>query len=128
MDPVAIEGPIGIVGLGLVGKAVAGRLQAAGHRVVGRDSKAEANAEARSIGVDVTDDLRSVASRCNVVFLSLPDSASVEAVLWGDAGLAGACAPGTLIIDTTTADPKETMRHFPLAAGHTYPTRATGVI
>ena len=46
----------------------------------------------------------------------MPDSASVEAVLWGDAGLAGACAPGTLIIDTTTADPKETVRHFPLLA------------
>ena len=112
----AIEGPIGIVGLGLVGKALAGRLHAAGHRVVGRDSNPEANAEARAIGVDVADDLRSVASRCDVVFLSLPDSASVDAVLWGDAGLAGACAPGALIIDTTTADPKETVRHFHLLA------------
>ena len=90
----AIEGPIGIVGLGLVGKALAGRLHAAGHRVVGRDSNPEANAEARAIGVDVVDDLRSVASRCDVVFLSLPDSASVDAVLWGDAGLASRMRAG----------------------------------
>ena len=110
------DGPIGIVGLGLVGKALAGRLRAAGNRVVGRDSNSEANAEARALGVDVADDLRSVASRCDIVFLSLPSSAEVDAVLWGEAGLAGACPPGSLIIDTTTADPKETLRHVhPLA-------------
>ena len=93
----AIEGPVGIVGLGLVGKALARRLHAAGHRVVGRDSNPEANAESRAIGVDVVDDLRSVASHCDVVFLSLPDSASVDAVLWGGAAAmtarrAAACA------------------------------------
>ena len=111
-----VNGPIGLVGLGLVGKALAARLHAAGHSVVGRDSRPQANAESRIVGVDIADDLRSLASRCNVVFLSLPDSASVDAVLWGDAGLASACGPDTVIIDTTTADPAETLRHFHLLA------------
>jgi 3-hydroxyisobutyrate dehydrogenase-like beta-hydroxyacid dehydrogenase len=116
MEPVAIEGPVGIVGLGLVGKALARRLHAAGHRVVGLDSNPEANAEARAFGVNMVDDLQSVADHCDVVFLSLPDSTSVDAVLWGSAGLAAACAPDALILDTTTAEPKETVRHFHLLA------------
>ena len=114
---VAIEGHIGIVGLGLVGKAMAGRLRAAGHRVVGCDTNPRANAEAQAIGVEIAEDIRSIARRCRLVFLSLPASPSVDLVLWGEAGLAGSLAPGTLIIDTTTADPKETVRHFHPLAG-----------
>jgi 3-hydroxyisobutyrate dehydrogenase-like beta-hydroxyacid dehydrogenase len=115
VDRVAIEGPIGIVGLGLVGKAMAGRLLASGHRVVGRDVSPQADAEARAIGVDVADDVGSVATRSSVVLLSLPDSPSVDAALWGE-GLAAACAPGATLIDTTTADPTETLRHSALLA------------
>ena len=51
------------------------------------------------------------------MFLSLPASPEVDSVLWGDEGLAGASSPGALIIDTTTADPRETVRHFHPLAG-----------
>ncbi len=36
----------------------------------------------------------------------------VEDVLWGSSSLSGSCTIGTLVIDTTTADPKETLRNF----------------
>jgi 2-hydroxy-3-oxopropionate reductase len=106
-----IEGPIGLVGLGLVGKALARRLTAAGCRVVGRDPDRQAGEAARAIGVELVEEVSSVAERCNVVFLSLPNSAVVDQVLWGRSGLSGSCAPDTVVIDTTTADPKETVRH-----------------
>ena len=108
----AIVGPIGLVGLGLVGKALARRLIAAGYRVVGRDPDQQAGEAARAIGVEIADDLPSVAERCKVVFLSLPDSAAVDDVLWGTSSLSVSCTTGTLVIDTTTADPKETVCHF----------------
>ncbi len=104
------DDPIGLIGLGLVGKALAGRLTAAGHRVVGRDPDRQAGEAARALGVEVVDAASSVAERCHVVFLSLPDSAAVDQVLWGRSGLSGSCPPGAVVIDTTTADPKETVR------------------
>jgi 3-hydroxyisobutyrate dehydrogenase-like beta-hydroxyacid dehydrogenase len=112
-----IEGPLGLVGLGLVGKALARRLTAAGYRVVGRDPDRQAGEAARAIGVEVVEEVSSVAERCNVVFLSLPNSAVVDQVLWGRSGLSGSCAPGAVVIDTTTADPKETVRHCHRLAG-----------
>ena len=103
--------PIGLVGLGLVGKALARRLTGAGYRVVGQDLDQRANEAAREIGVEVADDLGAVAERCKRVFLSLPDSAAVDRVMWGRSGLGRSCSSGAVVIDTTTADPKETVRH-----------------
>ena len=110
-------GPIGLVGLGLVGKALARRLTSAGCHVVGRDPDRQAGEAARAIGVEIVDDIPSVAERCKVVFLSLPDSAAVDEVLWGVSSLSGSCSAGTLVIDTTTAIPKETVCHFHRLAG-----------
>ena len=42
--------PIGIVGLGLLGSAVAGRLRAAGHQVIGHDVVPERNRALEAIG------------------------------------------------------------------------------
>jgi 2-hydroxy-3-oxopropionate reductase len=106
-----IDDLIGLVGLGLVGKALARRLTAAGYRVVGRDPDRQAGEAAGALGVEVVDEASSVAERCKVVFLSLPDSPAVDQVLWGRSGLSESCAPGAVVIDTTTADPKETVRH-----------------
>jgi 3-hydroxyisobutyrate dehydrogenase-like beta-hydroxyacid dehydrogenase len=110
-------GPIGLIGLGLVGKAIARRLIAAGRRIIGRDPDQAAGDAARSIGVEIVDDISSVAERCKVILLSLPDSAAVNDVLWGTRSLSVSCTAGTLVIDTTTADPRETVRHFHRLAG-----------
>jgi 3-hydroxyisobutyrate dehydrogenase-like beta-hydroxyacid dehydrogenase len=52
------DDPIGLIGLGLVGKALARRLIAAGYRIVGRDPDRQAGAAARAPGVEVVDELR----------------------------------------------------------------------
>jgi 2-hydroxy-3-oxopropionate reductase len=43
-----------------------------------------------------------VAARSRVVFLSLPETKDVEAVLFGDDGVAAGLAPGACVIDTST--------------------------
>ena len=85
----AKDAPIGLVGLGLVGNALARRLIAAGWRVVGCDRDARAGAAAAGLGVEVVGEAAAVAEACRVVFLSLTDSAAVAEVLWGRGGLGG---------------------------------------
>jgi 3-hydroxyisobutyrate dehydrogenase-like beta-hydroxyacid dehydrogenase len=43
------DDPIGLIGLGLVGKALARRLTSAGYRVVGRDLDRQAGEAARAL-------------------------------------------------------------------------------
>lgn len=102
---------IGLVGLGLVGQALAGRLLADGCRLVGHDPAPAARESAAALGVDVLDNPAEVGRRARLVILSLPASPVVDAVLWGPDGLGPSLAAGCTVIDTTTADPAQTIHH-----------------
>jgi len=99
--------PIGIVGLGLVGRAMAVRLIAAGHRVYGYDVAPGACAEAAALGVAVLDDAAAVARAANTVLLSLMTSEDRRTLCWGPQHFAAALAPGSVVLDTTTAHPDD---------------------
>ena len=110
--------PVGLVGLGLVGKALASRLIGAGQAVVGYDISDEACSAARGVGVEIVDAPAAVPAACRLILLSLPNSTTVDAVLWGDRGIGLACADGSTILDTTTARPMETVAHHERLASH----------
>ncbi len=92
---------IGLVGLGLMGRALADRFVAAGHHVIGFDLRPEARQE--FVG-EAVDSLRPVFERTRLVVLSLPNSDSVEDVI----RQAWELLPGARVIDTTTGDPDRT--------------------
>lgn len=94
---------IGVIGLGQMGLAMAGTLERAGLSVMGTDVSVERRALFAS-SVATPEDL---AARCGVIILSLPNSAIVESVM---AAIVPHCARGTLIIDTSTADPASTRK------------------
>lgn len=100
--------PVGLIGLGLLGKAIAGRLLEAGVPVVGFDVSEPAREGARAMGVDVVEDHHSVAAACDVIFLSLPTSEIRQELLWGAGNLANALQEGSLLLDTTTGRPQDT--------------------
>ncbi|MBI5093889.1 MAG: NAD(P)-dependent oxidoreductase [Candidatus Hydrogenedentes bacterium] len=102
---------VGIIGLGLVGKALASRFLDAGAVVAGYDIDPAARAVARAMGVVVDDDPRDVARQCSTLLLSLPNPAVIRDVLWGEQGIASACRHDSLILDTSTTDPADTVEH-----------------
>jgi 3-hydroxyisobutyrate dehydrogenase-like beta-hydroxyacid dehydrogenase len=71
---------IGIIGLGIMGGAIARNLFAKGWRVVGFDIDAERCAEARGTGVEIAGKAAQVAERAELVMLSLPNPAAVHLV------------------------------------------------
>ncbi len=96
------ERQIGLVGLGLLGSALAGRLLAASHQVLGFDIDPLKCKALENAGGQIAADPSHVASRCNRILLSLPATVDVEDVLHSmDAEL----RPGMTMIDTTTGDP-----------------------
>ncbi len=107
---------VGIIGLGIMGGAIAGTLAAKGFRVVGHDISAEATARAE--GVETAGSAAAVAENAPIVILSLPSPAALAAAA-GE--VAASSAPGRIVMETGTfriAD-KESAREVLAAAGHT---------
>jgi len=102
-------GPIGLIGLGLVGTALAARLANAGFSVVGHDRSDEACAAFARDGLPnsgVAASPAEIGQRCERVVLAVFDTAGVLEVVEGAGGL---LAPGTtmrLVIDCSTGDPE----------------------
>lgn len=96
--------PLGMIGLGLLGGALAARFAAAGHAVVGYDTSAAARRALAALGGRAVMSPGDVFAACSRVVLSLPSSPVVAAVLRevGDAPRAG-----QVIIDTTTGAPED---------------------
>jgi 3-hydroxyisobutyrate dehydrogenase-like beta-hydroxyacid dehydrogenase len=97
---------VGLVGLGLVGTALGGRLMQAGYDVLGHDHRDEACAAWRESGRN-TATLREIGAACATIVLAVFDTAGVLEVIEG--GLLDADAPAVTtvqtIIDCSTGDP-----------------------
>jgi len=100
---------IGLVGVGLLGSAIAERLASASFSVIAFDVAAQKLHAIAPHGITAATSPAEVARRCRRVVLSLPNSDVVAGVIEGSAGLAGAAAAGATIVDTTTGDPEATV-------------------
>ena len=97
---------IGVIGLGLLGCAIAKRLLAVGFPVCGFDIDEGCRARLDAAGGTVAGSASEVAAACRSIILSLPDSRVVGAVL-GE--FEARLSDPRLFIDTTTGDPGETV-------------------
>ncbi len=95
--------PVGLIGLGLMGMALAERLRGGGFDVWGHDIDPAREDLLRQIGGKPAANAVAIVSACDRIFLSLPDSDVVEAVL-DEMGCA--LAAGRIVIDTSTGDPE----------------------
>ena len=102
-------GPVGIVGLGLLGSAVAARLRSAGRDVLGHDVVAERQRALEAIGGRAAASAAAVAERADPICVVLPSLAAVEDVVLGARGLAAA-ARGRTIVQMSTISPALTER------------------
>jgi len=101
---------IGVVGLGLLGHAVAARLIAAGQRVIGYDVVRERGDALKALGGEVAASVAAVAATAELVCTLLPSLAAVEDVILGADGIAKAARPGTTVVQMSTISPTLTER------------------
>ena len=98
---------IGVIGLGLLGSAIAKRLIAAGFGVYGFDIDEACRTRLEAFGGETASSAPEVAAGCRYIICSLPDSGVAGAVF---DEIETALRAGTRILDTTTGDPDETVR------------------
>jgi 3-hydroxyisobutyrate dehydrogenase-like beta-hydroxyacid dehydrogenase len=98
--------PVGLIGLGLVGQAIAQRLCEAGIATLGYDIRAEARAAFAAQGGQAADSARALGDACDSVVLAVFDTGGVIDSVEGAEGLLSAAAPRTeLLVDCSTGDP-----------------------
>lgn len=94
---------VGFVGLGAMGSGMAACLLRRGWRVRVFARRPEAARALLEAGAQEAASPASLASSCRLVFLSLPDAAAVEEVLFAGASpLADALVSGSCVVDTST--------------------------
>ncbi len=98
---------VGLIGIGLMGTALAERLLAANFNVLGWDLSADRREVLATIGGAVAASSEEVLATCHRVILSLPSHESVSAVLQSAEAVLRA---GQIVIDTSTGDPEAAVR------------------
>ena len=101
---------VGIVGVGLLGGAVASRLRAAGHAVVGYDVAPASMDQLAVLGGTAARSAADVARAAEVVCTVLPSLATVEEAILGASGIVAAGRPGQAIVQMSTISPLLTER------------------
>lgn len=106
---------IGFIGLGVMGRPMAGHLLNAGHSLSSCMNVSEFHPDLIQAGLHVSESPAEVASRSEIIITMLPDTADVERVLTAENGILSAIQPGRIIIDMSSISPTETRRFASLA-------------
>ena len=95
---------VGLIGVGLLGSAIAERFLQEGVSVVGFDADPARMDGLAALGGTASSEVAHVFTQCDVVFLSLPTSRVVRELV---DNIAGAIPANSTIVDTTTGSPEE---------------------
>ncbi len=98
---------IGFIGLGVMGRPMAGHLIDAGHALTLSRVK-DVSQYLVDKGGKAADTPKAVAAASEIVILMVPDTPDVEAVLFGKDGVAEGLKPGSLVIDMSSISPVAT--------------------
>jgi 3-hydroxyisobutyrate dehydrogenase len=93
------------IGLGIMGRSMAGRLLAAGVPLVIHTRTRPTADSAMKLGASWADSPAAAAASASVIFICVPDTPDVEKVLFGPGGVATTARPGTIIVDHSTISP-----------------------
>ncbi len=93
---------IGFIGTGNIGNPMARQLIRGGHQLVVHDLRPEVMENLLELGAESAGSAAEVASRCSLVFTSLPGPTQIEAATAGPDGILAGASPGDVHIDLST--------------------------
>jgi len=96
---------LGFIGLGIMGKPMAGHLLAAGYTVHVYNRSPEPVEELCSKGAMGCSCGKEIAQKSDVIFIMVPDTPDVETVLFGKNGVAEGLTPGSIVVDMSSISP-----------------------
>jgi 2-hydroxy-3-oxopropionate reductase len=108
---------LGFIGLGIMGRPMAGHLIAAGHQVHLMSRSGVPNELTAAGGVACATPAE-VARHADVIFTMVPDTPDVEKVLFGEQGVEQGLTGGKVVVDMSTISPVATREFARRVAAH----------
>jgi len=99
---------IGFIGLGVMGRPMAGHLLAAGHRLTVNNRSRAAAFELVAAGAEMRNTPADIAREADIVITMLPDTPDVESVIAGRGGVLEGLRAGAVVIDMSSISPAAT--------------------
>ena len=96
---------IGFIGLGIMGRPMVGHLLEGGHEVITAVHRTAPPQALLDKGLALADSAQEVAAAAEVIIVMVPDTPQVEAVLFGEKGVAAGLSGGKLVIDMSSISP-----------------------
>lgn len=96
---------IGFIGLGIMGRPMAGHLQQGGHELLVVRHRSPLPEEILGGGATECATCREVAEKSELIITMVPDTPDVERVLFGDDGVAAGLSEGKIVIDMSSISP-----------------------
>jgi 3-hydroxyisobutyrate dehydrogenase-like beta-hydroxyacid dehydrogenase len=101
---------VGFIGLGTMGQPMAGRIMGAGFPLTVWNKTASKTADLEKKGAKVAKSPKEVAAASDVIVSMIADGPALEAITFGDSGVAAGIKSGSVFIDMSTVDPESSMR------------------
>jgi 2-hydroxy-3-oxopropionate reductase len=98
---------VGFIGLGIMGRPMAGHLIAAGHTCF-LHSRTSVPADLLTAGATECASPLEVAQQAEIIFTMVPDTPQVAEVLFGEKGVAAGISRGKTVVDMSSISPIET--------------------
>jgi 2-hydroxy-3-oxopropionate reductase len=98
---------LGFIGLGIMGAPMAAQLIKVGHEVF-LNTRSKVPADLLTDQAAACNSAKEVAEKADIIFLMLPDTPDVAAVLFGDDGVASGLSQGKTVVDMSSISPMET--------------------
>ena len=108
---------VGFIGLGIMGKPMAGHLIDAGYELVVHNRNRDAVDELVGRGAAEAHSGKEVAEQSDIVITMLPDSPDVESVALGEGGIIEGAHEGLIFVDMSTIAPSVTTQVGEVLAG-----------
>ncbi len=99
---------IGYIGIGIMGRPMAGNLLKAGHRLYIHNRTSSKCDPLAAQGATVCASAAEVAENAEVVFINVPDTSDVEQVIFGSDGISQSARAGLIVVDNSTISPSAT--------------------
>lgn len=99
---------VAFIGLGIMGRPMAGHLLDAGHRVIVHTRTPAKARDLQSRGARWVNSPAEAARQASVVFICVNDTPDVQAVITGKGGVMESARPGLIVVDHSTISPAAT--------------------
>jgi len=101
---------IGFIGVGIMGRPMAGHLQAAGHQLFLVKHRSPLPQELLDGGAVECGSCQEVVQQAEIIITMVPDTPDVEQALFGHDGVAAGLSSGKTVVDMSSISPIETKK------------------